>query len=51
MGLMLLLAGAVTGAPFWLAPTAAFTAAPFRWLRWLSDSKATMTAGPTSPTA
>ncbi len=43
MGLMLLLAGALSGAPFWLAPTAAFTAAPFRWL---SDSRATMTAGP-----
>lgn len=46
MGLMLLLAGALTGAPFWLAPTAAFAAAPFRWLSWLSESKATMTAGP-----
>lgn len=46
MGLMMLLSGAVTGAPFWLAPTAAFTAAPFRWLSWLSESRATITAGP-----
>lgn len=46
MGLMMLLSGAVTGASFWLAPTAAFTAAPFRWLSWLSESRATITAGP-----
>ena len=46
MGLMMLLSGALTGAPFWLAPTAAFAAAPFRWLNWLSDSRATITAGP-----
>ena len=32
--------------PFWLAPTAAFTASPFRWLRWLSESGATLTAAP-----
>jgi long-chain-fatty-acid--[acyl-carrier-protein] ligase len=46
MGLMMLLSGAMCGAPFWLAPTAAFTASPFRWLSWLSDSRATITAGP-----
>lgn len=27
-------------------PTAAFSASPFRWLSWLSDSRATMTAAP-----
>jgi long-chain-fatty-acid--[acyl-carrier-protein] ligase len=46
MGLTFLLSGALTGAPLWLAPTAAFTASPFRWLRWLSESGATMTAAP-----
>jgi len=46
MGLMLLLSGVLSGASFWLAPTAAFTASPFRWLSWLSESRATMTAGP-----
>ncbi len=46
MGLMMLLSGALTGASFRLAPTAAFTAAPFRWLTWLSDSRASITAGP-----
>ena len=30
----------------WLAPTGAFSASPFRWLRWLSESGATLTAAP-----
>lgn len=46
MGLTFLLSGALTGSPLWLAPTAAFTASPFRWLRWLSESGATLTAAP-----
>jgi long-chain-fatty-acid--[acyl-carrier-protein] ligase len=46
MGLTLLFSAALTGAPMWLAPTAAFAAAPFRWLSWLHDSRATMTAAP-----
>ncbi|MGB6516488.1 MAG: AMP-binding protein, partial [Mycobacterium sp.] len=46
MGLTFLLSGALTGGPLWLAPTAAFTASPFRWLRWLSESGATLTAAP-----
>ena len=46
MGLTFLLSGALSGSPFWLAPTAAFAASPFRWLRWLSESGATMTAAP-----
>jgi long-chain-fatty-acid--[acyl-carrier-protein] ligase len=46
MGLTFLLAGALAGMPIWLAPTAAFTASPFRWLSWLSESGATVTAAP-----
>jgi long-chain-fatty-acid--[acyl-carrier-protein] ligase len=46
MGLTFLLAGALSGLPLWLAPTSAFTASPFRWLTWLSDSGATLTAAP-----
>ncbi len=46
MGLACLLTTAIAGIPLWLAPTAAFAASPFRWLKWLSDSRATMTAGP-----
>ena len=40
MGLTFLLSGALGGSPVWLAPTSAFTASPFRWLRWLSESGA-----------
>ena len=46
MGLSFLLTGALTGADQWLAPTAAFSASPFRWLHWLSESRASMTAAP-----
>jgi long-chain-fatty-acid--[acyl-carrier-protein] ligase len=46
MGLTFLLSAALTGSPVWLAPTSAFTASPFRWLRWLSESGASMTAAP-----
>jgi long-chain-fatty-acid--[acyl-carrier-protein] ligase len=46
MGLTFLLSGALSGAPVWLAPTSAFTASPFRWLRWLSESGASLTAAP-----
>jgi long-chain-fatty-acid--[acyl-carrier-protein] ligase len=46
MGLTFLLSGALAGVPVWLAPTAAFAASPFRWLQWLSDSCATLTAAP-----
>ena len=46
MGLTFLLSGALSGSSFWLAPTAAFAASPFRWLRWLSESGATMTVAP-----
>jgi long-chain-fatty-acid--[acyl-carrier-protein] ligase len=46
MGLTFLLSGALGMAPVWLAPTSAFTASPFRWLRWLSESGASLTAAP-----
>ena len=46
MGLTFLLSAALTGSEQWLAPTAAFAASPFRWLSWLHDSRATMTAAP-----
>ncbi|WP_319435942.1 long-chain-fatty acid--ACP ligase MbtM [Mycobacterium sp. RTGN5] len=46
MGLTCLVTSAVSGIPLWLAPTAAFAASPFRWLKWLSESRATITAGP-----
>lgn len=46
MGLTFLLSGALAGVPVWLAPTAAFAASPFRWLTWLHESAATLTAAP-----
>ncbi|MDA4107357.1 long-chain-fatty acid--ACP ligase MbtM [Mycolicibacterium holsaticum] len=46
MGLSFLLAGALGGTDVWQAPTAAFQASPFRWLSWLSESRATITAAP-----
>jgi long-chain-fatty-acid--[acyl-carrier-protein] ligase len=46
MGLTCLVTSAVAGIPLWLAPTAAFAASPFRWLKWISESRATITAGP-----
>lgn len=46
MGLTFLLSGALSGVPLWLAPTAAFAASPFRWLTWLHESAATLTAAP-----
>lgn len=46
MGLSFLLASVLGGMSLWLAPTAAFTASPFRWLSWLSESRTTITAAP-----
>jgi long-chain-fatty-acid--[acyl-carrier-protein] ligase len=46
MGLSFLLSGALAGSETWQAPTAAFQASPFRWLNWLSDSRASFTAAP-----
>ncbi|MBB3748272.1 long-chain-fatty-acid--[acyl-carrier-protein] ligase [Mycolicibacterium sp. BK634] len=46
MGLTCLVTSAIAGIPLWLAPTAAFAASPFRWLKWITESRATITAGP-----
>lgn len=46
MGLSFLLASCLGEMSVWLAPTTAFTASPFRWLGWLSESRATITAAP-----
>jgi long-chain-fatty-acid--[acyl-carrier-protein] ligase len=46
MGLTFLLTGFLTGGEMWLAPTSAFSASPFRWLTWLSESRASLTAAP-----
>jgi long-chain-fatty-acid--[acyl-carrier-protein] ligase len=46
MGLSFLLSGALGGNDVWQAPTAAFQASPFRWLNWLSESRASITAAP-----
>ncbi|KUH81345.1 MULTISPECIES: long-chain-fatty acid--ACP ligase MbtM [unclassified Mycobacterium] len=46
MGLSFVLAGALGGIDLWQAPTAAFQASPFRWLDWLTESRATITAAP-----
>ncbi|WP_197376832.1 long-chain-fatty acid--ACP ligase MbtM [Mycolicibacterium baixiangningiae] len=46
MGLSFLLSGALAGVETWQAPTTAFQASPFRWLNWLSDSRASITAAP-----
>ena len=46
MGLSFLLSGALAGTTVWQAPTSAFQASPFRWLNWLSESGASITAAP-----
>ncbi|OBG87952.1 long-chain fatty acid--CoA ligase [Mycobacterium sp. E136] len=46
MGLSFVLAGALAGIDVWQAPTGAFQASPFRWLSWLTESHATITAAP-----
>jgi long-chain-fatty-acid--[acyl-carrier-protein] ligase len=46
MGLSFLLAGALAGTNVWQAPTTAFQASPFRWLNWLTESRASITAAP-----
>ncbi|MDT5077609.1 MAG: long-chain-fatty-acid--[acyl-carrier-protein] ligase [Mycobacterium sp.] len=44
MGLSFMLSGALSGNEVWQAPTTAFQASPFRWLNWLTESRATITA-------
>ncbi|MFS0899256.1 long-chain-fatty acid--ACP ligase MbtM [Mycolicibacterium litorale] len=46
MGLSFLLSGALGGVEVWQAPTSAFQASPFRWLNWLSESRASFAAAP-----
>lgn len=46
MGLMFLLAGMTTGIPAYVVPNTAFAAAPFKWMQWLTETKATVTAAP-----
>ncbi|WP_330234132.1 long-chain-fatty acid--ACP ligase MbtM [Nocardia sp. NBC_00508] len=46
MGLIVLMNGLTSGAETWLVPNKTFAAAPYRWLSWLSESRATLTAGP-----
>lgn len=46
MGLIVVLVGMATGCPLWVAPSSAFVGAPLRWLQWLTESRATITAAP-----
>lgn len=46
MGLTCLLASTLAGLPLWLSSPTAFSASPFNWLKWLSESRATFTAAP-----
>ncbi|MEX5634002.1 long-chain-fatty acid--ACP ligase MbtM [Parafrankia sp. FMc2] len=46
MGLIVVLVGMATGVPLWVAPNSAFVGAPFRWLQWLTESRATITVAP-----
>jgi len=46
MGLAFMLTMTLGGGELWQAPTTAFSASPFNWLKWLTESKATMTAAP-----
>ncbi len=46
MGLAFVLTGMLGQADLWQAPTPAFAGNPFGWLKWLTESEATMTAAP-----
>lgn len=46
MGLAFVLTCSVMGMPLWVAPTSSFAVSPFRWINWLSHSRATTTAAP-----
>ncbi|WP_395312113.1 long-chain-fatty acid--ACP ligase MbtM [Mycobacterium sp. AMU20-3851] len=46
MGLSFVLTMALAGAELWQAPTSAFSAQPFGWTKWLTESRASLTAAP-----
>ncbi|MCV7046690.1 long-chain-fatty acid--ACP ligase MbtM [Mycobacterium frederiksbergense] len=46
MGLSFVLTMALAGAELWQAPTSAFSASPFGWIKWLTESRASLTAAP-----
>jgi long-chain-fatty-acid--[acyl-carrier-protein] ligase len=46
MGLAFVLVATLGQADLWQAPTPAFAGNPFSWLKWLTESRATMTAAP-----
>jgi long-chain-fatty-acid--[acyl-carrier-protein] ligase len=46
MGLAFMLTSTLGGADLWQAPTTSFAGNPFGWLKWLTESRATMTAAP-----
>lgn len=46
MGLTFLLSAVVSGNETWQAPTNSFASAPFSWVHWLTQSRATLTAAP-----
>jgi long-chain-fatty-acid--[acyl-carrier-protein] ligase len=46
MGLSFVLTTALAGADLWQAPTSAFSSQPFGWLKWLTESRASLTAAP-----
>lgn len=46
MGLTFLLATMGSGMRSYIVPNSAFAAAPFKWLEWLTETKATVTAAP-----
>jgi long-chain-fatty-acid--[acyl-carrier-protein] ligase len=46
MGLAFVLVATLGQADLWQAPTSAFAGNPFGWLKWLTESKATMTGAP-----
>jgi long-chain-fatty-acid--[acyl-carrier-protein] ligase len=46
MGLTCVLTAALNGLPLWLTSPAAFSASPFNWLNWMSETHTTLTAAP-----
>jgi long-chain-fatty-acid--[acyl-carrier-protein] ligase len=46
MGLAFVLVATLAQADLWQAPTQAFAGSPFSWLKWLTETQATMTAAP-----